>query len=342
MNEFACSRSIALVGAVIVGLCACRKESPAAGPRELDPAGKSVVLDSMSKSVDLQALETMGWQDIGPTTEACVRYQLAEETLKTSITLTAAPVVYLRGLLKFAREDRAGAADEWGKIELASIPPDFLYAPWRLAEAGPATRGDNRYLAPLAAAVVENRTSPLVRARFQAGHGQWREALEAYLLSDPADWTPSDGRIFSGMKLQAPCRHDVEVLMAGALKGGRVPQSLRVELAQLIKTAPLPDTEALSERLRTDPVLAKAATEGAARALDLRQSFASNRFAEVLERVARIDPLQATDEAVMLAFLAAVRLKDPSMTERWADEFLRRNPNPKTRQWIASIRGLTL
>ena len=290
----------------------------------------------MSKSVDPDLLARMRWQDIAPTVESCARYRLAEETLRVADALAFPPVVYLRGLLRFSLGDPVGASGEWAKIDISAIPADHLYAPWRLASS--AKSGENRYEVPLAQAVAENQASPLIRARFHSNHGMWRETLDAYLLSDPSTWSPYEVKIFSALKLQAPCSRDVEVLMAGALAGDRVPETLRGELARLIKGMPLPNKKLLATNLENNPAFAKAAIDGAARALALRQAFASNRFREVLEKVHSADPLRATDETVLLAFLSAARLKELSAAELWSGELLRRNPNEETRKWIATIR----
>lgn len=305
----------------------------------LDPenTGRTVVFDSMSKSVNPSTLETLRWQDIAPTAEACSRHGLTEETLKVSETLDSAPVIYLRGLLKLALQDNTGAAAEWQRLQVADIPPDHLYPPWRLADS--SATPENRYRAPLSQAVAENRAGPLVRARFLSSTGQWRAGLDAYLLTDPATWSPFEVRIFSGMKLQAPCSRDVAVLMAGALAGGRVPNPLRTDIAKLIKGTPVTHKESLAASLRANPALAKAATTAAAKALTLRQAFASNQFEKVVAHAHDADPLEATDEAVWLIFLAASHLKDAPTADRWATELLRRNPTETTRKWITEIRA---
>lgn len=312
-------------------LSACRKEPVTASP------GRAVVMDSLSKRVDRDALQAMRWEDIGPTAESCARHDLTEPTLEAAKDLSTPPVIYLRGLLKFTLNDTDGAAGEWAKIDVAVIPPDHLYAPWRLSSSRKDAR--NRYEAALTKAVEETRASPLVRARFLAARCHWREALDAYLLTDPANWSTYEIKTFAAMKLHAPSTHDVEVLMAGALAGGQVPDGLKLDMARLIKSNPVPDREALAGALRSDPEFAKAATKGMAESLALRQAFASDRYQDVIGKVRSADPLQATDETVLLAFLSAARVKDHPVMETWAAELLRRAPNPKTREWIARIRA---
>ena len=47
--------------------------------------------------------------------------------------MSAPPVIFFRGLLKFSAADTAGAAAEWAKLNVADIPPDSLYMLWRVA-----------------------------------------------------------------------------------------------------------------------------------------------------------------------------------------------------------------
>ena len=129
--------------------------------------------------------------------------------------------------------------------------------------------------------------------------------------------------------------------MAGALRGGRVPQSLRADLARLIKETPKPDIATLAATLKSNPKLAAAATEAASRQLALRQAFTSNRFAEVVEKTRNTDPSTTSDETILLSFLAASKTGDKPLADRWAEELQRRKPTAETAKWIAEIRKTT-
>lgn len=223
------------VCAAAVLLSACREQDTAA-PEAVDSPGRTVVFDSMSKSVNPTALESMRWRDVAPTAEACKRHGLVDEALKVSKSLAPPPVIYLRGLLMFSKDDALSAANEWARIDVAALPPDLLYAPWHLLDSFQTEW--NRYEAPLVRAVNENTVSPLIRARYLGGQGDWQEALESYLLTDPSAWTPFDVRIFAILKLHGPCTPDVQALVSGALAGGRVSDQLRGDLARLIRASP--------------------------------------------------------------------------------------------------------
>lgn len=221
-----------LACAAAVCLSSCR-EQDAATPGAVDPPGRTVVFDSKSKSVSPEALETMRWRDVAPTAEACARYELVEEAMKVSKSLNEPQVIYLRGLLMFESNDAQAAASEWSRLDVAALPPDFLFAPWHVMESLRSPL--NRYEAPLLRAVNEKAVSPLIRARYLGVQGGWQESLESYALTDPSAWTPLDVRMFALMKPQVSCQQDVRMLVSGALAGGRVSQSLHADLAKLFR-----------------------------------------------------------------------------------------------------------
>jgi hypothetical protein len=314
-------------------LTGCSRERQDSSTKEVP--GFSVLQDSMTGGVSKEVFKTMRWEDIVPTAETCARNQLSESVLEHSVGLSEGPCIYLRGLLELSRSHPDQAHAEWSKLDPETMPPDFLYAPWRLATT---QVGENRFAAPLAAAVKEERTGALVSSRWHAAGANWAAALETYLKTDPANWSPYEVKQFRMMKLNSPTARETDQLMAGALRGGRVPQSLRGDLARLIKETPKLDKAALAEALKSNPEFAAAATEAASRQLALRQAFASNRFTEVVEKIRDADPSIASDETVLLAFLSASKVGDRPLTDRWAQELHRRKPTAETAKWIAEIR----
>lgn len=222
--------TLLLAGGALAG---CGK-SPEADPLQYTRPGRSVLLDSNSEGINLEALEGMRWQDVSPSAKSCIQKRLIDKTLEATAASSHPPIIFFRGLLKLNASDTA-------------------------------------------------------------------------------------------------------VLLAGALNGGRVPQSLRVPFARMIKETPTPDKEALLEAIRNNPQLEQAAVAGAAKALALRQAFASNKFQDVVDQMRATDPMQATDEAALLSFLSAAQVKDTASAELWAAELQRCNPGESYRKWINSI-----
>lgn len=305
----------------------------------------TVVFDSMSKTVSPASLESMRWQDLSPTAEVCIRHNLTQEALAVSVPLKQPQVIYLRALLQFALGNLEAASQEWARLDPAEIPADYLYPPWRLAASAQTPKSAappiNRYEPFLAKAVADQTPSPLVQARFLAAKAEWRKSLDAYLLTNPENWTPHEIEVFRAMRLQAPHSRDAMVLLAGALNGGKIPASLQVQLAQLIKESPTPDLAALASALKSNPALAKAATEATDQSLALRQAFASNQFQRVIQISASTDPLSATDEMALLTFLSAAQIRNHSLMDTWAKELIRRNPSDQTSSWIKKIKDET-
>jgi hypothetical protein len=322
----------ALLAGVVLFLASCSEKQ--SSRQAAEPPGRTAVFAAASDGVNRDRLAGMGWQDIAPTAEATLRNGLIQEVLTKSADVTAAPCLYLRGMLELARSKPEQALAEWGKIDPAVMPADFLYAPWRVSNA---RKGENRYEAPLARAVESGAAKPLVVARWRASHGDYVKALEAYLKSDPAEWTPHEVNQLRVMKLYAPITADVDLLIGGALKGDRLPEAVRGDLARLLKQPATPDKEQIAAMLKADPALAEAATRAAKRQLELRVAFADNRFAEVVENTRELDPVAVPDETVFLAFLAAAKTGDRQLADQWAEELLRRKPEAKS--WIHDIQA---
>ncbi|MBB5350892.1 hypothetical protein HNR46_001126 [Haloferula luteola] len=323
----------ALVAGALLFCSGCSRKVPEQVESPLP--GTSVVIASASGGVDRQRLETMLWQDIAPTAETTLSLGLISEVMAASDGSEASPCRYLRGLLELSSNHPEEASNEWAAIPLEDFPPDFLYAPWRVAES--TAKDANRYTEPLTAAVTDNKTSPLVTARWHGGHGAFNRALSAYLKSDPAQWTPHELEQLRVMKLYQPLTSEVTRMVAGALKGGRIPKALQADFLQLLQAPAEPDKEQVTELLKSDPVVARAAVEGARRQLDLRQAFASDRFEDVVAQTRNLDTATATDETVLLAFLASTRTGEKDLASRWAEELLRRKPGSETETWIQNI-----
>ena len=185
--------------------------------------------------------------------------------------------------------------------------------------------------------------APLIRARYLSAQASWAGALEAYLLTDPASWSRYDLGFFRSLRTYSPAAQDTKVLLAAALRGGRIPASLQEPISVLIKgTGDNGQKEILLEKLAAklgeDPELAGQALAAAARQLKLRVAFGEGRFEDVVNQSRTADPVEATDETVLLTFLAAVQSDAPQLDEQWGRELRRRNPEEHVKQWIESVR----
>jgi hypothetical protein len=304
--------------------------------------GRNVLVLSASGIPMSDPLHTMRWSDVAPTARAAHASGATEALVKVAAGCDEAPARYLVGLLELSRDRPERACVAWDGLDPFAIPGDYLYAPWRLAgEIDP--KASNRYDEPLAEAVRQQAVAPLIRARFLSAQASWAAALEAYLRTDPASWSRHDLGFFRSLRTYSPAAQETKVLLAAALRGGRVPVPLREPISALIKgTGDDGQKEILREklaaRLSADPELARQALAAAARQLKLRVAFGEGRFEDVLNQSRSIDPVEATDETVLLTFLAAVQSDAHQLDEQWGRELRRRNPEERVKQWIEAVK----
>lgn len=332
------SNLIIVFCAVLLGACSEKDGDPLV-KREV---GRNALVLSASGVPESESLQTMRWSDVAATARAAHASGATEALVEVAAECDEAPVRYLVGLVELSHNRPERARVAWEGLDPFAIPGDHLYAPWRLVgEIDPT--GDNRYDEPLAEAVRRQAVAPLIRARFLSAQASWAEALEAYLRTDPASWTRHDLGFFRRLRTYSPAARDTKILLAAALRGGRVPVSLREPISALIKgTGDDGQKEILREKLAAklgeDPELARLALAAAACQLELRVAFGESRFEDVLNQSRTADPVEATDETVLLTFLAAVKTGSDQVAEKWSRELRRRNPEKNVKQWIESVK----
>ena len=113
--------------------------------RVTEPAGVTVVYNSISRQVNPDLLAGMRWQDIAPTAESCVRHDLANETFTASEGILTPQVLYLRGLLRFSLGDETGSTREWSQLDRNAIPAGYWHV--RRIKLPFAAEGVNRIVA---------------------------------------------------------------------------------------------------------------------------------------------------------------------------------------------------
>lgn len=113
--------------------------------RVTEPAGVTAVYNSISRQVNPDLLAAMRWQDISPTAEACVRYDLVNETFAASEGILTPQVLYLRGLLRFSLGDETGSMREWSRLDRNAIPVGYWHV--RRMQLPFAAEGVNRIVA---------------------------------------------------------------------------------------------------------------------------------------------------------------------------------------------------
>jgi hypothetical protein len=334
--------SLAVVGfaVLVVGLWLWLEFRPHPPPPAAPlPASLPPGWNALARGLD--GWRELDWADIPPTAAA-----MGEQTIRRERFLRESatgdhplPVVYLRGLILLAQNDSAAACGEFLRLPADEIPAAFLYAPWRVV-LQEQPESPNPFAAPLLATVAAGEVSPLIAARVRAFTGDHLGALTNYLATDPADWTGFDLRCFRLLLEEEATAADAQFLIAGAWRGGRVPEGLRPALAAMIVSPGEPDPQALAQGLEqvltANPDLLEEAVAGLASLQEDRRLFLREDYRSLLERHAGGD-LPVIDETLLLLVLAAAEEQDATSWGRWSQELSARFPQPEVTAWLQTL-----
>jgi hypothetical protein len=228
-------------------------------------------------------------------------------------------------------------------ITLESIPDAYLYAPFRLH--GALRSGvENPYRSRLRAAADLGTLSPLVEARFEAREGRLRQALRAYMRTDPGRWVWRDVEALRTITFHGGLTREARMVLGAALRAGRLPERLQLivrRLAALSSPAAIGQVGRASlARVLKDGTGARAAVVTGLRRLEAnRRLFLQGSYKTLLAEAPPGGPLTATDETVVLLTLAAARTNDQGALQRWSQELRRRRPERRVERWLQRIRA---
>lgn len=266
---------------------------------------------------------------------------------ETSATENAA-VRYLRGLLRLALDEPLAALEEFRQVPPEAVPPALLYAPWRVFVSS-ASQEPNPFAEPFYRAARENHLPPLLQARGLAWAGDFGPSLQAWLLTDPAEWTAFDLATFRLLRENEVTASETEMLLIGAWRGGRLPETLRQEFARFLLETPdrssppgvdsLPPSQntELRKLLQEDEKLFQWAIDGLASLQEDRRLFLAEDYPALLARHASGEH-PVTNETLLLLVLAASATGSVGVFDSWAEELQLRFPQPEVREWLQSIR----
>lgn len=310
-------------------------------------SGRNVFADQTTeRRVDPQSLASLAWDDVSATAEGLsADRDLLAEVSRVAAHSRHSPAVYLRGLLLLAANDTESALTTFLLIRPEEIPPSHLYGPYRLHNVlRPSEK--NPFQDAITRAVAESKVPPLIQARVLAAEGRLQEALKAYLKTDPASWTDWDLRALRPLRIHSGLANDTGTMLLAALKGGRVPESLRPQIIELIK-APV-DAATLEDlkrqfliQVNTNPLIRQAAITGAVQQLAVRQKFVGKKYRALLDEHAAADPKGLPDETVLMLTLSGTQLQDVAGFNRWSKELKRRYPTKEIDQWLNQLRPAT-
>ena len=303
-------------------------------------AARNQLLALNPRQDDLASLAQLDWGDVTVTAEAAMADAFVRDRILAETgALKGGPLAYLRGLLYLARAEPAKALAEFSRAPIAELPVNLLYAPYRLA--GDLRPGvENPFAAPLVQAAQAGKLEPLLTARVLVVAAEMKNALEAYMRTDPAKWSSYDLRLFGLMLAHEGHRGAAAAVLEAAYRGGRLPERLRSPTlatlgAALQSNRTVPP--ALRELVQTDPQARALFVAGAEKLFAARLHFLKGEDAALLADYARTDAVETTDEVVLMLTLASARRADRDAFTRWSAELARRYPQPEIITWIPSL-----
>jgi hypothetical protein len=311
-------------------------------PAKATGGGKDVLLGTEPRVDSLAPLEQMGWADVAATLETVGRDAVARDRIIAETRgATQAPLRYLRGMLVLAKGDAATAAAILADIPAAEIPPDHLYAPYRMYDSL-SRPGPNPFREPMRQAVAAGRTPAIVAARVAGREGEWPNALQAYLRTDPSQWTAMEVEHLGTLRRHAGLAGETLLLLKAALKSGRVPASIRPPLIALAsaegeRTVAAQLQARVAEIMREDTPRRASLVAAVERQLQMRQRFLRGDHAGLIaSHVAAVD-INLPDETLLLLVLSSSQTRAIPEFERWSRELRRRFPDPSVESWLQTL-----
>ena len=289
---------------------------------------------------DVVHLSDLSWKDVDGFLRKRDLKTLNESEISTlEASASSIPGRYLLAFFSMlhGRSDRA--LELFDSIPLNQIPDRYLYPPYRLERAVRVDKS-SRYVIPLRDASARSSISPLVRARFLSMEGDPQAALDAYLRTDPAGWVRFDVSCLRKISQHAGLQQELRMLVAGALRSGRVTTHLTEELRVIFTSDNgLERVAAFKKRLRRALEANGAASEmalaSAQAMLGARKAFLEKRYDELIMKHRGSNPTAVTTETALLVFLSATALKNVYEIERWGQELKRRYPDREVERWLS-------
>lgn len=284
-------------------------------------------------------LNALRWQELGSLVSEVTADTNEISRVTGMLENSDSPVnLYLRALLLMAQNRPALALGVFDKIDISSIPADFLYAPHRLHRSLRPETAD-RYLERLRQVVTADDTSALIRARILAGDGELEQALSSYMKSDPATWAQYDLVLFRKIGSYQGLSIDLARMIGGAISSGRVRNNLEPRLKQIARE-PVSESElsAFEQRIRegiaNGTPEGKIALESAATLLRDRKIFLNRNYEHLLSLYASSEPVKLATETLLLLFLSAIDQNHRLQAEIWGQELKRRHAELEVRDWV--------
>ena len=297
------------------------------------PAGASLSFQ------EIMEVSELSWDDVdGFMGNPDLRTLNADQISMLDAPAASAPGRYVLAFFNMLHGRPLRAVEVFGSIPVDEIPRRFLYAPYRL-ERAVRPLDSNRYLAAIRDAIAEDAVAPLIKARVLSVEGEPQAALAAYLRTDPAEWVRFDAECLRKVNQHAGLQRDIRMLIAGALRSGRVKRPVDKELRAIaVASESVKRVAAFKKQLRRllqdENPAGNVAMASAAKMLEARQQFLERDYDGLLATHRDSNVTAVTTETALLVFLSATARQDESEIERWGQELRRRFPDREVERWL--------
>ena len=331
------SLTVALITIVVVGFCSLpREQIGLAASRGQERPRHAIVLDR-------DQLEKLTWEDISSgrfTWADSAEPQLADLVNETKGIENDA-TRYLQGLLLIASSKPDEALQVFASIDVEAIPTKQLYAPFRVHDSLRPLQ-PNPYLPRLIEQSDQGNLPPLLNARVLSRRGRFEEAINAYLATDPKQWTVYDACAMRQISAHSGLEVEIRRVVSAAIAGGRIPASQRGQFDHLLfkgtaNSAANGIREQFVSRLKANPK-SEALVMASFRSIqDDRTLFLDREYQKLILKHRTSNPEDMTSEMVTMLFLSALSEKEMELATILGQEIKRRHPNPETTQWVENL-----
>lgn len=306
--------------------------------------GQNLLSGVIARDSVTPALTELRWEDMAATAAGTsARAGLRRDVIDTLASQPRVEARYFRGLLFMAEQRPEEALAAFEAIPVDRIPALHLYAPYRLHGTLRPGR-PNPYRAGLVAARRAGQLPPLIAARIAAAEGDMKAAVASYVTSDPAQWARHDLGAFRALLLHAGLSPDTRTMLLAALRGGRVPGSIKGDVQGLLEStrASAPPDEvraALKRLLRENPVARDVAVAAASEQLRVRRLFLARQYAQLVREHRASDRTSLPDATLVIVLVSANETGDRDLRDLYAQELRRRHPDGDVDRFLASVKS---
>jgi hypothetical protein len=252
--------------------------------------------------------------------------------------------LYLEGLRAAAKGNLSEAAEVFQQIVPSDLPPGLVYPPYRIIHTVSQNEA-NPFREPMLLMAKKGLLPPLWEARLMRNEGRFMESLTSYWRTSPSEWTAYDVECLAQIALLQGAKPDVMSLGRKAINSKLLNTEIEKALNQeILENSNLISKDSMSQTLKDiqreiddNTATGREITDSIKQSLELRKSFLEKRYSSIVEQARAKDPILQSDETLLIHFLSASHVGDIAETTRWGQEIERRNKDPETITWVATI-----